>query len=290
MPTMKISVDSFRQLPNKRITLMGMSGVGKTRLANILRAGDWFHYSVDYRIGTRYLDEAILDNLKNQMMQVPFLRDLLRSDSIYIRNNITFDNLAPLSSWLGKLGNPDRDGLPLQEFKRRQALHHTAEKQAVADTNEFIEKAESIYGYQHFLNDVSGSLCELDDPDLFRMLAEQTIIIYIKASEADEAMLIERAESHPKPLYYREEFLDQQLEIYKRERNVEFATLVDPDEFVRWIFPELFYARVPRYEAIASKYGYVISAQDAYNVSDESEFLTLIEQAIDTGASAAGID
>ena len=68
---------------------MGMSGVGKTRLANILRAGDWFHYSVDYRIGTRYLDEAILDNLKSQMMQVPFLRELLRSDSIYIRNNLS---------------------------------------------------------------------------------------------------------------------------------------------------------------------------------------------------------
>ena len=145
---------------------MGMSGVGKTRLANMLRAGDWFHYSVDYRIGTRYLDEAILDNLKNQMMQVPFLRDLLRSDSIYIRNNITTDNLAPLSTWLGKLGDPDHGGLPLQEFKRRQSLHHAAEKCAVADTSEFIDKAASIYGYQHFLNDVSGSLCELDDPCL----------------------------------------------------------------------------------------------------------------------------
>ncbi len=277
---MKLSADEFRNLPNKRITLMGMSGVGKTRLANIMRAGDWFHYTVDYRIGTRYLDEAILDNLKRQMMQVPFLRDLLRSDSVYIRNNITTDNLAPLSTWLGKLGDPDRGGLPLNEFKRRQALHHSAEKSAVADTVEFIKKAESIYGYQNFLNDVSGSLCELDDPGLFSMLAEHTVIVYIQASQSDETMLIERAEKHPKPLYYREEFLDEQLGLYKQERNIEFSTLVDPDDFVRWVFPKLFYARVPRYEAIAAEHGYIVSARDAYEVSDESEFLALVEQAI----------
>jgi len=178
---MKCSALDFRQNPNKRITLMGMSGVGKTRLANILRAGDWFHYSVDYRIGTRYLDEAILDNLKSQMMQVPFLRELLRSDSIYIRNNITFDNLAPLSSWLGKLGNPELGGLSLPEFKRRQNLHRDAESLAVSDTVDFIRKAESIYGYQHFLNDVSGSLCELDDESLFQTLSDHTLIIYLKA-------------------------------------------------------------------------------------------------------------
>ena len=49
---------------------------------------NWFHYSGDYRIGTRYLDEPILDNIKQQAMQVPFLKELLRNDWIYIRNNI----------------------------------------------------------------------------------------------------------------------------------------------------------------------------------------------------------
>ena len=86
------------------------SEAGKTRLANILRERDWFHYSGDYRIGTRYLDEPILDNIKDKVMQVPFLRDLLRTDSIYIRNNITVNNLNPVSSFLGKLGNPEKDG------------------------------------------------------------------------------------------------------------------------------------------------------------------------------------
>ena len=38
----------------------------------------WFHYSGDYRIGTKYLEEPILDNIKRQAMRVDFLRDLLR--------------------------------------------------------------------------------------------------------------------------------------------------------------------------------------------------------------------
>jgi len=260
---------------------MGMSGVGKTRLANILRAGDWFHYSVDYRIGTRYLDEAILDNLKSQMMQVPFLRDLLRTDSIYISNNITFDNLSPLSSWLGKLGDPDLGGLPMEEFKRRQALHRKAEIRAVRDTVEFIQKADNIYGYEHFLNDVSGSLCELESPELFQMLAHNTVILYLQADKEDEEFLIDRAASHPKPLYYREEFLDAQIAAYLQEKNLEFVTLIEPDDFVRWVFPKLFYSRVPRYESITREFGYAVPARDALNVSSKEEFLELVEHALE---------
>lgn len=263
---------------------MGMSGVGKTRLSNILRAGDWFHYSVDYRIGTRYLDEAILDNIKSQAMQVPFLRDLLRSDSIYISNNITFDNLTPLSSWLGKVGDPDLGGLPVDEFKRRQALHHEAETAAVRDVRQFIQKAGDIYGYAHFLNDVSGSLCELDDQSLFEQLAKDTILLYLKADKDDEQHLIQRAASHPKPLYYREQFLQPQLEAYMSEKKLEYVTLIDPDDFVRWVFPKLFYARVPRYEAIAAQYGYSVAARDALAVTNEEEFLQLVESALGGGS------
>jgi hypothetical protein len=104
-----------------------MSGAGKTRLSKKLPKTNWFHYSGDYRIGTKYLEEPILDNIKQQAMGVPFLRDLLQSDSIYICSNVTVDNLSPVSSFLGKLGNPALGGLSLAEFKRRQALHHQAE-------------------------------------------------------------------------------------------------------------------------------------------------------------------
>lgn len=277
---MKLTAEQFRAWENKRITLLGMSGVGKTRLSNILRERNWFHYSVDYRIGTRYLDEPILDNIKQKAMQVPFLRDLLHSDSIYIRNNITVDHLKPVSSFMGKLGNPEKDGLSLTEFKRRQALHREAEIAALKDVPAFIQKAQSIYGYQHFINDAGGSLCELDDPEVTKILEDQTLLLYIKASEQDEAELIRRAEADPKPLYYREAFFDEQLETYMKERGLEYVALIDPDDFVRWVFPRLFYSRIPRYEAMAERYGYTVTTEELGQVRSEQDFLNLVERAV----------
>jgi hypothetical protein len=53
---MKFTIDEFRAWKHKSVTLLGMSGVGKTHLSTLLRGHFWFHYSGDYRIGTRYLD------------------------------------------------------------------------------------------------------------------------------------------------------------------------------------------------------------------------------------------
>jgi GTPase SAR1 family protein len=72
---LKFTVEQFRAWKNKKVTLLGMSGVGKSYLSARLRSENWFHYSGDYRIGTRYLDEPILDMIKQQAMQVPFLKD-----------------------------------------------------------------------------------------------------------------------------------------------------------------------------------------------------------------------
>ncbi|MBU1191503.1 MAG: ATPase [Gammaproteobacteria bacterium] len=278
---MKLSVEQFRAWPNKRITLLGMSGVGKTRLSYMLRKRNWFHYSGDYRIGTRYLDEPILDNIKHKAMEVPFLRDLLRSDSIYIVNNITVDNLAPVSSFLGKLGNPELGGLGLKEFKHRQELHRVAEIATMKDVPEFIQKAQEIYGYQHFVNDAGGSVCELDSPEVIQVIADNTLVLYLKATKQDEQELIHRAEADPKPLYYREAFLDEQLAQYMQERKLAYVALIDPDDFVRWMFPRLFYSRIPRYEAIASEHGYTITTTDLATVQDEADFMRLIERALE---------
>jgi len=282
---MKLSSQAFQNLSHKSITLLGMSGVGKTYLSNILRANKWFHYSGDYRIGTRYLDEPILDNIKTQAMQVPFLRKLLRSDSIYINNNITVDHLDAVSSFIGKVGDPELDGLSLEEFKRRQNLHYHAEIAAMNDVPEFIEKARNIYGFNNFINDAGGSLSELGDPKLLDMLAKHTIFIYIQANQDDEKRLIERSKSAPKPMYYQPEFLDEQLAIYMDENKLEYVALINPDDFIRWIFPRLFYARIPRYESIAKQYGYTIKTNDLYKIKTESDFLNLVEKAIDEQAS-----
>lgn len=283
---MKLSAEQFRSWERKRITLLGMSGVGKTHISCLLRNSNWFHYSVDFRIGTRYLDEAIHDNIKQQAMRVPFLRDLLRSDSIYIRNNITVDHLKPVSTFIGKLGNPELDGLSPAEFKRRQRLHREAEIAALRDVPGFIEKARSIYGYQHFINDAGGSLCELDEPGLLAELAEHTLFVYIQASGEDEQALIARAEADPKPLYYREDFLEQQLATYCTERGLEYVAQIEPDDFARWVFAPLFRARVPRYEAIAREYGYTVSAAELSEVRSETDFIDLVARAIERTPAA----
>ena len=277
---MKMSPSEFREWKTKRITLLGMSGVGKTTLSNKLPRESWFHYSGDYRIGTRYLNEPISDNIKLQAMEVPFLRELLQSDSIYIRSNITIDNLTPVSTFLGKLGNPQQGGLSLAEFKRRQALHRQAEISAMRDVPEFIRKVDAIYGYKHFINDAGGSVCELDDPETLRLLAEQTVIVYIRTSAELDHILIERAQRHPKPLYYREDFLDEQLPVFMSERGYLEVNQVPPDEFVQWIFPKLFHTRLPRYEAIASEFGYTIDAEAIAGVRDEADFIALISRSL----------
>ncbi len=63
-----ISAKDFIESKNKSITLLGMSGVGKTHLAKLIgEEGDWFHFSGDYRIGAAHLKEEIISNIANKM-------------------------------------------------------------------------------------------------------------------------------------------------------------------------------------------------------------------------------
>ncbi len=278
---MKFTVEEFRAWKHKKVTLLGMSGVGKTRLSALLRRHAWFHYSGDYRIGTRYLDEDILDIIKQQAMQVPFLRDLLRQDWIYIRNNIKVDDLGPVLSFVGKLGNPEAGGLSLAEFTRRQEMYRQAEIAAMRDVPAFVRKAQEVYGYQHFVNDVGGSLCELEEPSVIDLLAEHSLILYIQATTREEEnTLIRRAQSDPKPLYYRPSFLAEHLPVYLAEKNFDYVAEMDPNDFTRWIFPRLFHARIPRYEAIAGPLGYTVTSDEVGAVRDERDFLALVETAL----------
>lgn len=281
--------DEFLAWPRRAITLLGMSGVGKTTLAERLPSSIWFHYSGDYRIGTKYLEEPFLDSVKAQAMNVPFLGKLLRSDSIYISSNITVKNLEPISTFLGKVGAVDLGGLPLAEFQRRQRLHRDAEIAAMKDVAAFIDKAHDIYGYDHFLNDAGGSICELDDPGMLETLARHTLILYLRADDDMEQELIRRASEKPKPLYYREDFLKNRLAAYLAETGCASADEIDPDKFVTWIFPHLVQHRRPRYEAIAEKYGYTVNARDISTLRDEDDFLKLVSEAIrQRGESGTG--
>ncbi len=277
---------AFKDWPARAVTVFGMSGLGKTTLARILTRGDWFHYSVDYRIGTRYMGEHIVDNFKREAMKNPFLRNLLLTDSIYISSNITFQNLDPLSTYLGKPGDPEKGGIPFAEYRRRQAQHRHAEIAAMLDTPEFIDKARNIYGYKHFICDASGSLCEVvnlsdsGDPVL-KTLAENTLILYIRGTPEHAQMLIERFREQPKPMYYQPQFLEAKWAEYKALMGHESDDEVDPDGFAVWGFDQLLRHRIPLYETIARKYGYTVEAEEVLPVRDEESFLAMVGRAID---------
>ncbi len=270
---------------NKRVLMFGMSGLGKTHLSAMLReAGGWFHYSVDYRIGTRYMGEYIADNFKREAMKVPFLRELLLTDSVYIASNITFDNLAPLSTYLGKPGDPTRGGVPFAEYMRRQTQHRDAEIASLLDTPRFISRAQDIYGYGNFVCDCGGSICEVVDATdpadpVMRALSDNLLMVWIKGNEAHTEELIRRFDRAPKPMYYQPYFLERMWHDY-RQMTGEAEDAVDPDAFVRWTYAKALAHRQPRYAAMAN-WGVTISAEDVAQVRDVTGLTNLIAQAIE---------
>lgn len=277
--------NDYLAAPRKRVMLYGMSGLGKTHVSNLLRdQGAWFHYSVDYRIGTRYMDEFIADNFKREAMKVPLLRELLMTDSVYIASNITFDNLAPLSTYLGKPGNPDKGGLPFADYMQRQDQHRAAEIAATLDTARFMQRAEEIYGYPNFVCDTSGSICEVvdaDNPDdpVMRQLADTLLLVWIKGSEVHTAELVRRFDRAPKPMYYQPAFLHAAWEEYRATHSVTEQNC-DPDHFVRWTYARALAHRQPRYAAMAD-WGVTVTAEAVAQVRSPADFDAMVARAID---------
>ncbi|MDO5647229.1 ATPase [Paracoccus sp. (in: a-proteobacteria)] len=278
------SAKEWRDAASKRVVLFGMSGLGKTYLSNILRDGDWFHYSVDYRIGTRYMGEYIADNFKREAMKVPFLRELLLSDSVYIASNITFDNLAPLSTYLGKPGSPSRGGLEWDEYRLRQDQHRGAEISALLDTRHFMRRARDIYQIPNFVCDSGGSICEVVDPEnpddpVLAALERDLLLVWIQGSDDHTAELVRRFDRAPKPMYYQPDFLERSWIAYRVEKGLK-EDEVNPDDFIRWTYARALAHRQPRYAAMAER-GVTITAHEVSQVRSPADFTDLIAAAID---------
>ena len=275
---------AWRFAPNRRVMVFGMSGLGKTHLATMLRdSGHWFHYSIDYRIGTRYMGERITDNAKAEAMKVPFLRDLLMSDSIYIGSNITFANLSPVATYLGKPGDSAKGGLPMAEYSKRQDQFRQAEISALRDTAYFIERAEALYGYPHFICDTGGSICEWIDPGdpndpLMTELSASCLPVWIRGTEAHTQALIARFDKAPKPMAYQPSFLTECWAAYLEETGAA-PDAVDPDAFIRWTYARALAHRQPRYEAMA-RWGVTLEAQAVEDIQSEADFVDLVARSL----------
>lgn len=266
-----------------------MSGLGKTYISEILRqSGNWFHYSVDYRIGTRYMGEHITDNFKAEAMKVPFLAELLRQDAIYIASNIKFHDLSPLSSYLGKPGDTAKGGIEFNEYQRRQRLHRDAEIASMKDTVHFIDRAKALYGYDHFICDTSGSMVEVvdgNDPNdpVLTTLRDHVLPIWIQGSPDHKEVLVKRFKANPKPIYYREEVLIDLWSKYLEEKGVK-ASNVDPDDFIVWGFRRQLEMREPRYASIAKNWGLTVSAADVSLIKSADDFENLVAMALDANS------
>ncbi|GGB12586.1 ATPase [Allosediminivita pacifica] len=278
----------WRDAPRKKVVLFAMSGLGKTHVSNLLRgSGDWFHYSVDYRIGTRYMGEYIADNAKREAMKVPFLREMLRSDSIFIGTNLSFHNLAPVSAYLGKPGDKDKGGLPIDTYRARQAQFERAEREALLDTPWFIDRGETLYDYPHFVCDTGGSICEWVDPEdpedpILSTLSGAALMVWIRGTEAHTAELIRRFDRAPKPMAYRPDFLEDCWEAYLQETG-SAPDKVDPDAFIRWTYAKALAHRQPLYEKMAQNWGVTVDASDMANLRSAQDFIDLVANALPEG-------
>jgi hypothetical protein len=275
------SASDWESSKSKRVMLFGMSGLGKTYISEMLRNnGDWFHYSIDYRIGTRYMGEHIADNFKKEAMRTPFLAELLQSDAIYIAANMKFSDLSPLSTYLGKPGNLKNGGISFAEYLRRQRLHRDAEINSMIDTVHFIDRAKSLYNYDNFVCDTSGSVVEVvdcDDPDdyVLKALSKHVLPVWIEGSSDHTEELVRRFAAAPKPMYYQESFLIDCWTNYLKEKNISEAN-VNPDDFIVWGYRQLLENRLPRYRKIAEKWGITLNANDVAKVKSAEGFNSLI--------------
>jgi hypothetical protein len=151
-----------------------------------------------------------------------------------------------------------------------------AEIQATRDVGAFIQKSRAIYGYQNFLCDTSGSLCEIDDPETWKILAEHCLLVYIRSTPQMQQALIERAQKSPKPLYYKKSFLLKAIADYLVIHKLSDSGEIDPADFAIWIFPYLVSHRLALYQNIADQYGITVQATETVNIKTENEFLKFI--------------
>jgi hypothetical protein len=113
-----------------------------------------------------------------------------------------------------------------------------------------------------------------------KFVTENSLLLYIRASENDEETLKARAKANPKPLYYRFDFLKSALAEFLEYRCLKATEDIDPDDFVTWIFPRLVEHRRPRYNLIGQKFGYAVDSHEVAAVRDEADFHDLVCLAI----------
>ncbi|MCB1532599.1 MAG: hypothetical protein KDJ35_07005 [Alphaproteobacteria bacterium] len=252
---MKLSKSEFFDQPEKSISLIGMSGVGKSHTASQLEKWGWFNYSCDYLIATKYLADKV-------------------------EGAVSADDIVNLSEFVGQVGDEARGGVGLEEFQRRQNMYYDAEVAVLSDLSDAFDQARAD-GFTKLINDSSGSLCEVRDASVLEAVGQKTLFVYLEVDPKDHASILGRAIAYPKPLYFPPDFFMQRLNEFQEEYGLGGVEEIDPLRFLSWVFPHLFTTRLPKYERLSHKYGVTISAKEFRTLKDENEFLQIIGDALD---------
>lgn len=247
---MKLSTQEFLDNPQKSVTLIGMSGAGKTHISAQLEDWGWTNYSGDFVIGDRYMHDVLQNHA-----------------------GFSTDDISGLSEYLGKVGNPELGGLPLVEFQKRQKEYYDAECHSLEDMENALNDASG-----HFVHDSTGSLCEVIEEDLIRQVGEKTLFVYLKTDAAAEKQVLKRAYEYPKPLYFPPMFLLALIDEYLSLNGLCHAEEMVPDDFSRWVFPKLFQARKPKYKRLADLYGVSIPACEFQALESADQFVDVIAE------------
>ena len=158
------------------------------------------------------------------------------------------------------------------------------------DTGDFVNRAQAIYGYDHFVCDTGGSICEVVDPSnpddpIMTHLSSEALLVQIEGSEAHTDELIRRFDRAPKPMCYQEGFLTQTWDDYLAMTG-EAEDAVDPDAFIRWAYARALAHRAPLYAAMGD-WGVRVTADEMFQVTSADDFHQLIARAIDRKAPDA---
>lgn len=265
------------QVKSKTFTLVGMSGVGKTSISQKLSAEGFFHYSIDYEIAHTHLKERIKECVVSKIKkQSPLFESLIEKFAINLEISLTFDDLEIITMFV--IPQEENGKIILSKFLKNQNLYKDAEMHA---TQAFTHKAKLAFENYHmsgFINDATGSICEvaLSNNALLEQIRDCSTVIYLKATDEHQNMLIERSKDKVKPILYNYNFLIQNLKNYYAISKVDDNFAIDKDFFL-WVFPNLLeYRRKSYQEFIDKTKGIVVDINKLAKVRDSKDFLELI--------------